>query len=64
MGQLDFIYQRKSVRAFQPTPLPAEDLRQILAAATQAPSGKNVQNWHFVVVRSRHKIVEITKIVG
>lgn len=63
MGKLDFIYQRKSVRSFQETPIPAEDLRQILAAATQAPSGKNLQNWHFVVVRNRHKIAEITKIV-
>ena len=63
MGKLDFIYQRKSVRAFQPTPIPEEDLRQILAAATQAPSGKNIQNWHFVVIRSQQKIAEITKIV-
>ncbi len=63
MGKLDFIYQRKSVRAFQATTISEEDLRQILAAATQAPSGKNIQNWHFVVIRSRQKIVEITKIV-
>lgn len=63
MGKLEFIYQRKSVRAFQPTPIPEEDLRQILAAATQAPSGKNIQNWHFVVIRSQQKIAEITKIV-
>ena len=63
MGKLDFIYQRKSVRAFQATTIPEEDLRQILAAATQAPSGKNIQNWHFVVIRSRQKIAEITKIV-
>lgn len=63
MGKLEFIYQRKSVRAFQPTPIPEEDLCQILAAATQAPSGKNIQNWHFVVIRSQQKIAEITKIV-
>ena len=63
MGKLDFIYQRKSVRAFQATTIPEEDLRQILAAATQAPSGKNIQNWHFVVIRSQQKIAEITKIV-
>lgn len=59
MKQLDFIYRRHSVRRFQDTPVPEEDLRQILAAAIQAPSGKNLQNWHFVVVKKAALIAQM-----
>ena len=51
MNTLDAIAQRRSIRAFKDDPIPEETLRQILTAATQAPSGKNRQPWHFCVVR-------------
>ncbi len=56
MTSNDFIYARKSIRKFKDTPVPTEDLKEMIKAATYAPSGKNLQNWHFVVVSDREKI--------
>ena len=56
MTSNDFIYARKSIRKFKDTPVPTEDLKEMIKAATYAPSGKNFQNWHFVVVSDRNKI--------
>ncbi|EAX46699.1 nitroreductase [Thermosinus carboxydivorans Nor1] len=63
MGKLDFIYKRRSVRNFLDADVPADDLREILKAAIYAPSGKNLQNWHFVVVKNKAKIAEMAQIV-
>lgn len=57
MEELQFIYKRHSVRKFQEKPVRGEDLEAILTAAVHAPSGKNLQNWHFVVV-SRRELIE------
>jgi nitroreductase len=48
---LEAIAGRRSIRIFQDRPLPDEVVRQILEAATLAPSGKNDQPWRFYVVR-------------
>jgi nitroreductase len=42
---------RRSIRKFQKREIPNEILDRVLAAATQAPSGKNRQNWQFYVLR-------------
>jgi nitroreductase len=41
---------RRSVRFFDPRPLPIEIIREAVAAAGTAPSGANKQPWRFVVV--------------
>lgn len=63
MSKLDFIYKRHSVRKFTDAPVPEEDIRELIKAATYAPSGKNLQNWHFVVITDKNKIDEIARIV-
>ncbi|WFD08997.1 nitroreductase family protein [Tepidibacter hydrothermalis] len=63
MSNLDFIYKRHSVRKFKQEQVPMEDMKEMIKAATYAPSGKNVQNWHFVVVRDKEKIQEMAKII-
>lgn len=50
MNTLEAIAARRSIRKFKDEPLPDEALRQILKAATLAPSGKNRQPWRFHVV--------------
>lgn len=60
---LDFIYQRHSVRKFKDNPVPKEEIEKILQAAVAAPSGKNKQNWHFVVVTDPQKIEHIADLV-
>jgi nitroreductase len=46
------IQERRATPSFDGAPIPAEDLRQILDAGLQAPSGYNMQPWRFVVVQS------------
>ena len=46
------IQERRATPSFDGTPIPAEDLRQILDAGLHAPSGFNMQPWRFVVVQS------------
>ena len=60
MEALDFIYKRHSVRKFKEGAVPNEDIRKIINAAAQAPSGKNRQNWHFVVVKNRDIIEKMS----
>jgi len=44
------VLQRRSVRAFLPTPIDRATIEAVLETARFAPSGGNVQPWHAVVV--------------
>lgn len=63
MANLDLIYNRKSVRKFKDEEVPKEDILKMLEAATEAPSPKHQQNWHFVVLTNREVINEMADIV-
>jgi len=63
MNNLDFIYKRHSVRKFKNEDVPFDDISKIVKAATHAPSGKNMQNWHFVIVKNTEKINEMASII-
>ena len=45
------IARRRSVRDFDTRPVPREVLSNALLAAGTAPSGANLQPWHFVVIQ-------------
>jgi nitroreductase len=47
--------QRTSIRKFKKDSISKEVLERILMAAMQAPSGKNMQNWRFVVVQDEKR---------
>lgn len=49
----DAIYKRQSIRKYTEQDVSQEDLEKILDAGRVAPSGKNCQNWHFVVIRDK-----------
>ncbi len=51
MKTLEAIEQRRSIRRFQDASISDEQIREILRAATLAPSGKNAQPWRFIVVK-------------
>ncbi len=51
MDTLEAIRKRRSVRSFKPDPIPEEDLRKILEAASWAPSAGNCQPLELVVVK-------------
>ena len=63
MKKLDFIYNRKSIRKFKNDEVPREDIVKILDAAIHAPSPKNQQTWHFVVIQNAELINKISDIV-
>ena len=44
------IQQRRSIRGFDPRPVPREVLEELLRLAVRAPSGENAQPWEFHVV--------------
>jgi nitroreductase len=44
------ITSRRSVRAFLPTPVPREQIEEILSVAARAPSGTNTQPWKVYVL--------------
>ena len=50
MELLDAIKGRRSIRSYEQTPMPLELVREVLEAATWAPSAKNGQQWRFTVL--------------
>jgi nitroreductase len=56
---LERMEQRRSVRQFSSRSVPWEIIENCLRAAATAPSGANMQPWHYVVVRDselKHRI--------
>jgi len=57
MEFMEVLKKRQSIRRYKEGQIPEADLRKIVEAAGLAPSGKNIQNWHFVVI-SDHAIMQ------
>ena len=55
MDVFEAVQQRRSIRAYESTPVPKEKLDKILEAARLAPSASNIQPWHFIVVTDSEK---------
>ncbi len=53
MNHLELLYSRRSMRKYTDQPVTEKELYQILKAAMLAPSSKNGQPWHFVVVKAQ-----------
>ena len=56
---LEFLNTRRSMRRFTDEPVNAEDMKQILNTAMLAPSSKNGQPWHYVVVTEEATRLEL-----
>lgn len=57
------ILQRRSVRAYTDRQVSAEDLNTILQAACYAPSGMNLQTWHFTAVQNAELLAQLNECV-
>ncbi|UUO08340.1 nitroreductase family protein [Blastopirellula sp. J2-11] len=54
MDTFDAIYQRRSIKHYDPTHEMTEaEVRKLMDAALQSPTSFNMQNWRFVVVRDK-----------
>ena len=55
MDVFEAVQERRSIRAYQDTPVPREKLEKILEAARLAPSARNAEPWHFIAVTDSEK---------
>ncbi len=61
----DDVRRRRTVREFSDRPVPRDIIETALEAAGTAPSGANLQPWHFVVIsgaRTKKKIREAAEV--
>lgn len=52
----------RAMRRLKPDPVPGELLDQIVEAATWAPSGGNIQGYHYVVVTDREVMARVAEL--
>ncbi|MCZ6867192.1 MAG: nitroreductase family protein [Chloroflexi bacterium] len=62
MEVYDCLRSRLTIRSFKPDPVPDEMVTRILQAGRWAPSSRNLQPWHFIVIRDREALQEIGRI--
>jgi nitroreductase len=58
------IRDRKSIRAYLPTPVPNELIKEIIEVSSRAPSGNNAQPWHVYAVTGDTKNKLCTELHG
>lgn len=59
MGIFETIYNCRAMRRIKPDPVPEELLLKLIDAANQAPSGSNMQNGRWIVVRDAAQKVKL-----
>ena len=62
MDLFQAIAERRSVRKFVPGDVPDSDVVKILEAGRKAPSGYNLQNKEFIVVRDKETIAKLNEV--
>jgi nitroreductase len=50
IGLFEAMYTTRALRRFKPDPIPEAVLFQLFDAAIRAPSGRNAQDWRFVII--------------
>lgn len=58
---LQAIAERRSVRSYEPRPVPKDIIHKIIKAGNQAPSAMNSQPWRFVVVEDKEFHKKLTE---
>jgi nitroreductase len=62
MDTLKCIRTRREVRDYLDKPVPQDALQKILEAGRLAPSSKNSQPWHFIVIRDKETLRKISEL--
>ena len=60
MSALDAIYRRRATRAFTQAPVDESTVRELLRAATHAPTAIHLEPWAFVVIQDRGLLKRIS----
>jgi coenzyme F420-0:L-glutamate ligase / coenzyme F420-1:gamma-L-glutamate ligase len=64
MTSLTFLFARRSVRRYQPDPVPQALITQLLDAAIWAPSAHNRQPWRFAVLTDTARKEQLAAAMG
>ena len=59
MDTFQCIRTRRTTRAFLPTDVPQQTIRNILEAGRLTPSARNLQPWHFVAIQDRNMLKQL-----
>jgi nitroreductase len=59
---MEAIFKRRSVREYLNKDVTDEQIQKILHAGMSAPSAGNEQPWHFVVIKNKQKLEELTQL--
>ena len=59
MDVYECLRKRLTVRSFKPDPVPESVTTRLLQAGRWAPSSRNQQPWHFIVIRDRDTLGKI-----
>jgi len=62
MEVLEAIFTRRSIRKFTGRKISEEDLKTVIKAGFCAPSAHNKQPWHFIIVREKDVLENISKV--
>ena len=58
---IELLLKRRSVRKYSGEPVGTDELTKLLEAAMAAPSAKNRQPWHFVVVQDKKTLKKLSE---
>lgn len=58
---MDAIFDRTSIRKYKDIALKEEEIHRILEAGFSAPSARNAQPWHFIVVRNKVTLSDLSR---
>ncbi len=61
MAVSELIRTKRAVRQFTNEPLPDEAIHSILNAGRRAQSSKNTQPWHFIAIRNRETLRQLSQ---
>ncbi|MGL4484005.1 MAG: nitroreductase family protein [Anaerovoracaceae bacterium] len=59
----DILEKRQSIRKFKEGNISKDEILEMIEAARLAPSGKNLQNWHFAIVQQKEIKNNICRII-
>ena len=59
MDIYEAIETRRTIRDFEPTPVPSEIIKKILAAGLKAPTNNHLRQWEFVIINDKKKRAEL-----
>jgi nitroreductase len=58
---IELLLKRRSIRKYLGEPVEADKIKKLLEAAMAAPSAKNRQPWHFVVVQDKKTLEKLAE---